>query len=383
MKEVKIISILTALILSIALLFAGCKTVNENSVLNNGESSLTDFSSDLDSEENKTSSDTLSTDISSISSTEDSTAEVSETTAHTTESYTTPSVTSSAVASAPQSSMPASSVASTASETVSSKPSVSATESKPQITLSPYTVTDPENTRGLDTTRKGCYYGIAKDDMPHQLSIDNQLYFDSLTNVEALALDTVSNDNGMYLTFDCGYEYNNLTASILDTLKLKNVKAAFFCTLSYLKNNPQLIKRMIDEGHIVGNHSATHPDFTTLTRTQMANELYLFDKYLTENFGQKSEYFRFPGGYHSENTLELVTSLGYKSVFWSVAHKDWETANQPDPDTAFETVTSRYHSGAVILLHAVSKTNSDILARLIDNAHQRGYKFKTLDEYFK
>ena len=134
---------------------------------------------------------------------------------------------------------------------------------------------------------------------------------------------------------------------------------------------------------MVGNHSATHPDFTTISRTKMAEELYLFEKYLNENFSVKSKYFRFPSGNHSENTLELVTSQGYKSIFWSIAYKDWETANQPNPETAFQTITSSYHPGAVILLHAVSKTNTDILARLIDNAHQRGYRFKSLDEYYK
>ncbi len=411
MKEVKIITLLTTLVLSLVLLFSGCKTVKENLVSENNDSSVADFSSAPDVPKTEASteasnkesklSDISSTETSSTSQTESKTEEVSQSTVHTTESQITSSITSSAASqpassapqssepvstpasSVPQSSVPASSVSTVVSETVSSQPTVSVPAQKPQSTPAPYTVTDPENTRGLDNTRKGCYYGVAKDDKPHQLSIDNQLSFDRLQNIKALALDTVSNDNGMYLTFDCGYEYNNITALILDTLKAKNVKAAFFCTLSYLENNPQLVRRMIDEGHIVGNHSATHPDFTTLTRTQMANELYLFDKYLTEKFGYTSEYFRFPGGYHSENTLELVTSLGYKSVFWSVAHKDWETANQPEPNTAFETVTSRYHSGAVILLHAVSKTNSDILARLIDNAHQRGYKFKTLDEYFE
>ncbi len=274
-------------------------------------------------------------------------------------------------------------VSSVIEPTVSSKPETYIPTQKPPITVGEYTVTDPDNARGLSTQRRGCAFGVAKNGKPNQMSVDNQLWFDSLNGVKALALDTVSNDNGMYLTFDCGYEYKNLTASILDTLKAKNVKAAFFCTLSYLKSNPQLVHRMIDEGHIVGNHSATHPDFTTLTRAKMAEELYLFDKYLGENFGYKTQYFRFPGGNHSENTLELVTSVGHKSIFWSLAHADWDTANQPSPDSAFTTVSSRFHSGAVILLHAVSQTNTDILGRLIDDAHSKGYKFKSLDEYFK
>ncbi|MBQ8910014.1 MAG: polysaccharide deacetylase family protein, partial [Oscillospiraceae bacterium] len=104
----------------------------------------------------------------------------------------------------------------------------------------------------------------------------------------------------MYLTFDNGYEYENLTADILDTLKEKDVKAAFFVTLSYAKQNPELVRRMIDEGHIVGNHSATHPSFPKISRTEMAKEIAELDNYLVENFSYSSPYFRFPSGEYSE-----------------------------------------------------------------------------------
>lgn len=245
-----------------------------------------------------------------------------------------------------------------------------------------YTVYDPENIRGLSEVRCGYSFGVASGGMPNKVSVNNQLKFDSLQNVKALALDTVSTDKRMYLTFDCGYEYNNLTSSILDTLKEKNVKAAFFCTLEYLTKNPQLVRRMIDEGHIVGNHSATHPDFSAISRTKMAEEIYIVDKYLQDNFGYTSEYFRFPTGAYSESALELVSSVGYKSIFWSVAYADWDTAKQPEPESAFTTVSSRYHSGAVILLHAVSATNNAILGRLIDQATAEGYSFKALSDYY-
>lgn len=444
MKEVKIISILTALVLLFSFCFTGCKT--ENEVLSSSETKSTvseassvssesatvsssdspsteETVSDNNSEQDKASSESISDESKSTS------AESSVTNPATSQNSSSASAESATVSSVPQSSMVASSSAvqsakpqntasATSSAVTSSSPTVtsssptvtssavssqvtssapaatssvvassvsSSTATTPQkpVTTTPYTVNDPQNTRGLDNTRIGCYFGVSKNDQPNQMSIDNQTRLDGYNNVEALALDTKSTDKGMYLTFDCGYEYNNLTASILDTLKAKNVKAIFFCTLSYLKRNPQLVHRMINEGHMVGNHSATHPDFTTISRTKMAEELYLFEKHLNENFGVKSKYFRFPSGNHSENTLELVTSQGYKSIFWSVAYKDWETANQPNPETAFQTITSSYHPGAVILLHAVSKTNTDILARLIDNAHQRGYRFKSLDEYYK
>ncbi len=245
-----------------------------------------------------------------------------------------------------------------------------------------YTVNDPENTRGLSNQNFGFGFGIAQNGVAHSLSFSNQSKFDAMANVEALALDTKSTDKRMYLTFDCGYEYQNLTASILDTLKEKNVKAAFFVTLSYIKNNPQLVRRMLDEGHIVGNHSATHPVFPEISRTKMAEELFLVDDYLQKNFGYKNKYFRFPAGNYSENSLELVTSVGYKSIFWSSAYKDYDTAAQVGYDEAYKTVTDRFHQGAVILLHSVSQDNANILGAVVDNAHSQGYTFKTLDDYY-
>lgn len=252
---------------------------------------------------------------------------------------------------------------------------------KQELSQFTYTVNDAENTRGLSTEKNGFSFGVAKDGKPHSQSVINQQTFDAFQNIQALALDTKSQEKVMYLTFDNGYEYNNLTADILDTLKEKNVKAAFFVTLSYAKQSPQLVKRMIDEGHIVGNHSSTHPSFPTLTRTQMAEEIATLDNYLRKNFSYTSPYFRFPAGEYSECSLELVTSIGFRSVFWSVAYSDWDTSNQKGADNAFSTVTSRFHPGAVILLHAVSQDNAQALGRIIDQAHNEGYKFKTLNDY--
>ena len=256
------------------------------------------------------------------------------------------------------------------------------TETKIPLEAFTYTVNDPENTRGLSTVKKGFSFGIAQNGVAHNQSFVNQATFDGFQNVQALALDTKTQEKVMYLTFDNGYEYQNLTADILDILKEKGVKAAFFITLSYAKNNKALVQRMIDEGHIVGNHSTTHPSFPSLTRTQMAEEIATLDNYLRTNFSYTSPYFRFPSGEHSECALELVTSLGYKSVFWSLAHTDWDTSAQKGADHAYSTVTSRFHSGAVILLHAVSTDNTQALGRIIDTATSEGYTFKTLDDYF-
>ncbi len=244
-----------------------------------------------------------------------------------------------------------------------------------------YAVNDPDNTRGLDTKGYGFAYGAAKDGKPHQMSVDNQKRFDSMTNVQALALDTKTQEKVLYLTFDCGYEYKDNTLKILDILKEKDVKAAFFCTLPFIEGYGTSVERMILEGHIVGNHSSTHPVFTKISRTKMAEELWGVTKVMRMKYGYNCKYFRFPTGENSENSLELVTSQGYKSVFWSVAHVDWDTANQPSYDKAFSTVTGRLHPGAVILLHSVSDANALILADMIDYARAQGYTFKTLDDY--
>ncbi len=268
------------------------------------------------------------------------------------------------------------------SEEQSSKVTSSYVLQNYDVTVGEYTVTDAENARGLDNKKYGFSFGAAKDGKPHSISVNNQKKFDAFENIEALALDTVSTDKRMYLTFDCGYEYMNLTDDILDTLKEKNVKAAFFVTLSYIKSNPEKVDRMIKEGHIVGNHSATHPVFPDISRTKMAEELYKVDEYLQKHFNYKTDYFRFPTGAYSENALELVTSVGYKSIFWSVAHGDYDTANQPSLKETFDTVTGRFHPGAVILLHASSQSNVDTLRDIIDEAIAQGYDFKTLDDYY-
>lgn len=185
----------------------------------------------------------------------------------------------------------------------------------------------------------------------------------------------IAPDNGrIYLTFDCGYEYENLTASILDTLKEKNVKAVFFITMSYAMKNPALVQRMIDEGHIVGNHSNSHREMPTLSTDEMVWEVMSLHDYVLERFGYKMTLFRPPTGAFSTRSLALVQSLGYKTVHWSFAYMDWNTDAQPDPETALRRITSSHHSGAIYLLHAVSKTNADVLGDAIDFFRAQGYE---------
>lgn len=241
-----------------------------------------------------------------------------------------------------------------------------------------FTVNDPQNTRGISNEKKEHSFGVAKNGIPHEISKSTQSYFES-TGYKAVCYDTKTAEKVIYLTFDCGWE-NGYTDDVLDTLKEKKVPAAFFCTLEHIKKSPELIVRMIKEGHIVGNHSAKHPNFAEIDRQRMADEILECDNYLRENFGYTSSFFRFPEGCYTENALELVHSMGFTSVFWSSAYADWDVSKTKGKDYAFETVTSRLHPGAILLLHSVSPDNAAALGDIIDWARQNGYEFKALTE---
>lgn len=253
----------------------------------------------------------------------------------------------------------------------------------PSLEQLTYLVSDADNERGLDTQKHDFGFGVATGGKAHATSVANQQRFDSYgTNALAWDNKTAESEKVLYLTFDCGYKYEDLIERILATLEEKEVPAAFFCTMQYLKTAPQDVVSMIEAGHIVGNHSVTHPsNSASLSREELAKELLGVENYLRERFGYTSKYFRFPGGVHSENAIDLVDSVGYRAVFWSLAHTDWDPQNQPGVEKSFETVTSRLHTGAVILLHSTSPDNADILADFIDYARAQGYTFKSLDDY--
>ena len=186
----------------------------------------------------------------------------------------------------------------------------------------------------------------------------------------------------LYLTFDAGYE-NGYTDAILDTLKKREVPAAFFLVGDYLEREPDLVRRMAAEGHIVGNHTRTHPDMTKLEGDAFAAELRGMEALYEDVTGQTlPKFYRPPQGLYSGENLKQAQELGYKTVFWSLAYADWDNANQPDPDSAVEKLTGRLHDGAVILLHATSKTNAEILDRLIGKWQDMGYRFAPLTELF-
>lgn len=222
---------------------------------------------------------------------------------------------------------------------------------------------------GLDNTLIGWGLGREKDALNRPLdAVSAQKKYGDYSS---LFIDT-SESKTLYLTFDEGYE-NGYTAEILDTLKEKGVKAAFFVTYDYCKSSPELVERMIKEGHTVGNHSYTHPSFPKCGEEQVNKEITTLHDYVKDNFSYEMTLFRFPMGEFSERTLKQVSELGYTSVFWSFAYQDWDMNKQPTPEEAFNTVTKSTHNGGIYLLHAVSKANADALGRIIDYWQQQGY----------
>ncbi|HET7657374.1 MAG TPA: delta-lactam-biosynthetic de-N-acetylase [Bacillales bacterium] len=183
----------------------------------------------------------------------------------------------------------------------------------------------------------------------------------------------------IYMTFDNGYE-QGYTAKILDVLKKEHVPAAFFVTGHYLKSEPNLVKRMVKEGHIVGNHSWSHPDFTEVSNDKLKTELKkVKDKYKEITGRDDMIYLRPPRGVFSERTLALTHQLGYTNVFWSLAFKDWETNNQKGWRYSYDNVMKQIHPGAILLLHTVSKDNAEALPKIIEDLRKKGYSFKSLD----
>ncbi|MED1798490.1 delta-lactam-biosynthetic de-N-acetylase [Brevibacillus porteri] len=184
----------------------------------------------------------------------------------------------------------------------------------------------------------------------------------------------------LYLTFDNGYE-NGFTPKILDTLVAKKVPAIFFVTGHFVKEQPELLKRMAQEGHLIGNHSWSHPDMTTVSNQKIKDELTKVSDAVQHVTGQANmRYLRPPRGIFSDRTLAVTKDMGYTNVFWSIAYKDWDTKVQRGAKYAYDSVMAQLHPGAVILLHSVSKDNAEALGMMIDEARKQGYEFKSLEQ---
>ncbi len=178
----------------------------------------------------------------------------------------------------------------------------------------------------------------------------------------------------IYLTFDLGYEAG-YTEQILDTLKEKDVKAIFFLLKNYVERNPDIVRRMIDEGHIIGNHSMNHKSLTTLDSQTFDQEVDGFNEMMQREFGITTTFFRPPCGEYNESVLSRLHEKGYTTLFWSFAYKDWDKDSPKGADYAVDKIISKLHNGMVILLHSATPDNAQALAKVIDTARIEGYAF--------
>ena len=190
-----------------------------------------------------------------------------------------------------------------------------------------------------------------------------------------------TDEKTIYLTFDAGYE-NGFTASILDTLAAHDAPACFFVVGNYIDTAPELVQRMVDEGHIVGNHTLHHPDMSAIAdKEAFSAELTGLEEKFTALTGQSmSKFYRPPQSKFSEEHLRQAQELGYTTVFWSLAYVDWYTDNQPTDEQAFSKLVPRIHNGAIVLLHSTSETNARILDELLTRWEQAGYTFGRLTD---
>lgn len=202
-----------------------------------------------------------------------------------------------------------------------------------------------------------------------------------LRNFDALYVGD-TNKKEIYITFDAGFENGN-TERILDALKKHGVKATFFLVGNYFETQPELVKRMAEEGHTIGNHTYSHPDMSKIGDIQsFQTELQKNEALYRDILGSEMpKLYRPPQGKFCEENLKMAQQLGYSTVFWSLAYVDWYADDQPTPEQAFSKLLPRIHPGAVVLLHSTSSTNAEILDELLTKWEEAGYTFGDLEAY--
>ena len=232
-----------------------------------------------------------------------------------------------------------------------------------------------------DTSKAFGWY--AKRNKEHKLpAIDNGMDF--ITEYGGIYGDTTAAAKGekvIYLTFDAGYENGNVE-KILDTLKKHNATGAFFILSNLIKRAPELVKRMAEEGHVIGNHTLSHPDMTKISDIDsFSAQLKGLEALALDTLGVKiSNFYRPPEGRFSRRDLGFAHELGYKTVFWSFAYADWDNAKQPSEEAAFKIITENAHPGEIMLLHPTSATNAAVLDRVLTALEADGYRFGSLNE---
>jgi delta-lactam-biosynthetic de-N-acetylase len=235
----------------------------------------------------------------------------------------------------------------------------------------------------LDNTKTGWYYVPASPlnaDLPAVIPAAVQKLVQAN---HALWQEEDPSGMPLYLTMDMGYEYQNLTDGFLDIARDKGVPITFFITGNYLARNPERVQRMVQDGHLVVNHTQRHPNLPELLGNEgpeaILSELTQVEDDFRALTGQDmARFVRPPEGSYSERVLTLLDQAGYRTVFWSYAYRDWLTDDQPDPEAALDKALANLHPGSILLLHAVSETNQKILPSLIDAARERGYRFEPL-----
>ena len=232
-------------------------------------------------------------------------------------------------------------------------------------------------TSNLSNTKCAWGFRRMKDAMQPEFSVG---YVKPLVEYDGIYVGN-KDEKVIYLTFDEGYE-NGYTAKILDTLKEKEAPAIFFVTMPYVKQNKELVQRMIDEGHIVGNHTVNHPSMPeVLDDEKVKKEVMDLHDYVKENFNYEMSYIRPPKGEYSERTVKICKDLGYTTVLWSAAYDDWDVKKQDRLEYAKKMILNNLHNGCVMLLHAVSKDNTALLPEVIDEIRNQGYELCSLDEF--
>ena len=240
-----------------------------------------------------------------------------------------------------------------------------------------YYIASASFVKASDINQKICW-GIKRNDNHEQPDLGKENK-ELITKYNGLAMGN-NTDKYIYLTFDLGYEAG-YTEKILDVLKENDVKACFFITAHYLNTAQDLVKRMIEEGHDVGNHTVNHKSMPDITQEELEKEIMDLHTAVYEKFGYEMKYIRPPKGEYSEKSLQICNSLKYQTVMWSFAYDDWEESKQGREEYGKSKILDNLHPGEIMLLHATSKDNMNILDECIKKIKEEGYEFKKLEEF--
>lgn len=231
-----------------------------------------------------------------------------------------------------------------------------------------------------------CEFGLSLNRSHTKPSCDMARGVKKLSDYNAYYCDTKAANKKkkvVYLTFDCGYE-NGYTKTILKTLKQNRIKAIFFVTESYIKQNPKLVKQMKKEGHLVGNHTCTHPQLPNCSETKLRQEINQCARTMKKLTGYTMDkYCRPPEGCYSQRTLKMLQDMGYATIFWSLAYYDWDPNHQPGAEAVLHKFKTYYHPGMIPLIHVVSKSNAEALPNVIHFLKKKGYRFGELSDFVK